>query len=122
IGGWTQFGYHNSVIPLSERENDLNSFEDVPHEVQLNQQWLYAERLAETGSPGGDWGFRLDTVYGTDAQKMQSFGNPGADARNRGRWDASLDHGKYGWALPQAYVEYAKGDWNLKVGHFITPL
>src|SRR5690606_37618183 len=54
--------------------------------------------------------------------KMQSFGNPGADGRNRGRWDASLDHGKYGWALPQAYIEYAKNDWTVKVGHFFTPL
>jgi hypothetical protein len=122
IGGWTQMGYHDGVIPLSERENDLGSFEDVPHEVQLNQQWFYAERLANSHRYGSDWGFRLDVVYGTDAQKTQAFGNPGADVRGRGRWDASLDHGKYGWALPQAYLEYAAGDWRLKAGHFFTPL
>lgn len=122
IGGWTQLGYHDGLIPLSQIENDLQSFEDIPHQVQLNQQWLYAERVADASRRGNDWGFRVDLVYGTDAQKTQAFGNPGGRSEGRGRWDASLDHGKYGWAIPQAYVEYAQGDWNVIVGHFFTPL
>ena len=44
-------------------------------------------------------------IYGTDAQKTQAFGNPGAGVRNFGTYDASLDHGEYGWAMPQAYGE-----------------
>jgi hypothetical protein len=122
IGGWTQLGYHDGIVPLSRFENDLQSFEDIPHQVQLNQQWFYAERLADATRHGSDWGFRLDIVYGTDAQKTQAFGNPGGRSTGRGRWDASLDHGKYGWAIPQAYVEYAAGDWNVIVGHFFSPL
>ena len=31
-------------------------------------------------------------------------------------------NGKYGWALPQAYLQFNKGDLDIKVGHFFTPL
>ena len=61
-------------------------------------------------------------VYGTDAQKTQAFGNPGAGVRGFGTFDASLDHGEYGWAIPQAYAEVAVGDLSVKVGHFFTPI
>jgi hypothetical protein len=32
----------------------------------------------------------------------------------------SLDHGVYGWAMPQAYAQVAYGDWSWKLGHFWT--
>ncbi|MEM9187091.1 MAG: outer membrane beta-barrel protein [Planctomycetota bacterium] len=68
------------------------------------------------GSAGLDWGFRFDVVYGTDAQKTQAFGN------DNPRWDFSsgFNRGEYGWALPQAYVELAAGDWSVIAGHFYT--
>jgi hypothetical protein len=72
------------------------------------------------GSDGFDIGGRIDTIYGTDAQKTQSFGNPGAGVRGFGTFDASLDHGEYGWAIPQAYGEVAMGDLSVKIGHFFT--
>ena len=52
--------------------------------------------------------------YGTDAQKTQAFGN------DDGIWDVTFDNGPYGWAMPQAYLEFAAGDWSVKVGHFFT--
>ena len=61
-------------------------------------------------------------LYGTDAQKTQAFGNPGAGVRGFGFYDASLDHGYYGWAIPQAYLEVANGDLSTKIGHFFTPI
>ena len=33
---------------------------------------------------------------------------------------SSLDHGPYGWAMPQAYFEVAYGNWSVKAGHFYT--
>jgi len=76
---------------------------------------MWFERVAD-GSSGFDVGFRLDVVYGTDAQKTQAFGNDDA------RWDASagFSNGAYGWALPQAYIELAAGDVAVKAGHFYT--
>ncbi len=121
FGGHTQIGYYDDNVPLSQADDDLLSFQDNPDDLLLNQQWLYAERIA---SPTGDWGIggRMDVVYGVDAQKMQSFGNPKAGVRNRGTFDASLDHGIYGFAIPQLYGEIANEDWSIKIGHFATPL
>ena len=121
IGGWTAMGYHDNNIPLSQAYNDLLSFDDVPDHLHLNQQWFYIGRTTD-GSNGLDLGGRIDVVYGTDAQKTQSFGNPGAGVRGFGTFDASLDHGEYGWAIPQAYGEVALGDLSVKVGHFFTPI
>jgi hypothetical protein len=121
IGGWTAVGYSNNNVPLSQATNDLLSFNDVADTFLLNQQWLYAERVA---SNDGEWGLggRVDLMYGVDAQKMQSFGNPGAGVRNQGSFDAKWDNGIYGWAMPQLYAEVANEDWSVKAGHFFTPL
>ncbi|MCG8346097.1 MAG: porin, partial [Chlorobiales bacterium] len=58
-------------------------------------------------------GFRADMMYGTDAQKTQAFGQPTG-------WDTEWDNGVYGWAIPQAYLELARGDFSVKAGHFYT--
>ncbi len=110
IGGWTQIGYHsdNSIA------DGFNQYED---HVALHQQWLYAEKAAD-GSCGWDWGFRVDAMYGIDANNTQAFGN------RPGRWDYSdsFQHGEYGFALPQAYVELARGDLSVIAGHFFTTI
>jgi hypothetical protein len=107
LGGWFQAGYTSKSTGL---------FNTDPDRLNLNQGWLYLEKTAD-GSKGPDWGFRTDLMYGTDANDTQAFGN------NPGRWDYlnGFDYGGgYGWAMPQAYLEYANGDWSIKVGHFFT--
>ncbi|TWT85295.1 hypothetical protein Pla123a_01020 [Posidoniimonas polymericola] len=121
FGGWTQLGYHTDQTPLSVTRGDLGAFNDVPGGIRLQQQWFWIGRDAD-GSCGPDLGFRFDLMYGTDAQKTQAFGNPGAGTPGFGSWDASLDHGYYGWAMPQLYGELADGDWSLIFGHFFTPV
>lgn len=115
MGGWTQLGFHTQQTPLSNNFNDLLAFNDVSDQLNLHQQWMFFERVAD-GSRGPDWGFRFDILYGTDAQKTQAFGNDEA------LWDDSLgfDYREYGWALPQAYLELATGDWSVIAGHFFT--
>ena len=106
IGGWTQWGYHDKSTGM---------FNSRPNKVNNHQSWLYAEKAAD-GSNGLDWGFRADLMYGTDAAFTQAFGN------NPGRYDFQngFDHGIYGWAMPQLYAEFAKGDWSVIAGHFFT--
>lgn len=113
VGGWTQFGVHDQQTPLSVARGDVRAFNDIPQEVNLHQQWFYIGREAD-GSNGLDFGFRADFIYGTDAQKTQSFSNPA------GSFDEDWDHGVYGWALPQLYGEVALGDLSVKIGHFFT--
>lgn len=106
VGGWTQFGYH------TDNNGVFNNHED---RVNLHQQWLYVEREAD-GSDGLDFGFRVDALYGVDAQNTQAFGEP-AGANH---WDNQWDNGIYGFAMPQAYIEMAAGDFKVKAGHFYT--
>lgn len=120
VGGWTQLGYHSNNTPLSQNFDDLLAFNDLPDQLNLHQQYLYFGKDADGSDGNWDWGFRTDVMYGTDAQKTQAFGNPGAANRGFGSFDASLDHGYYGWAIPQAYAEIDNGDHNIKVGHFYT--
>lgn len=104
IGGWFSAGYHSS-------SNDL--FNSRPDEIGLHQSWLFAEKLATDESPIG---FRADLMYGIDANDTQAFGN------DIGNWDFQngFDHGSYGWAIPQLYLEVSLGEWNIKAGHFFT--
>ncbi len=121
VGGWTQFGWTDDTVPLSPQGSNgsLGSFLDSPNRFNLHQQWFYVGKEAD-GSCGFDVGFRADVIYGVDAQKTQSFGNPGAGTPGFGTFDASLDHGTYGWAIPQLYGEVAMGDLSFKIGHFFT--
>ena len=124
IGGWSEFGWTDDVIPLSTTPGDELSFRDTPDNLDLNQQWFYIGKAAD-GSNGLGLGFRADIMYGTDAHTAQSFGNPPGVVTggpgdgtfdNNTRWD----HGVYGWAIPQLYGEVAVGDFSVKVGHFFT--
>lgn len=107
IGGWTQLGYHTYNTPFN--------FNNHADRVNLQQQWLYAEKIAD-GSCGLGLGGRIDYVYGVDAQDTQAFGTAPSG------WDNSWDNGIYGHALPQAYVEAAYGDLSVKAGHFFTTI
>ncbi|MEM1303958.1 MAG: outer membrane beta-barrel protein [Planctomycetota bacterium] len=115
MGGWLAFEHRTGPARLSAGGNDGLSFGDNPGGVDISQAWLYFERVAD-GSCGLDWGFRFDVMYGTDAQQTQAFGNDDP------RWDfsAGFNNGAYGWALPQAYLEFASGDWSVIAGHFYT--
>ncbi|MEX2316141.1 MAG: outer membrane beta-barrel protein [Pirellulales bacterium] len=122
-GGWLSMGYYNHNERLSFDRSDSLAFRDFPHHLNFDQVWLYVEKVANSDGCNADYGYRFDIMYGTDAQFAQAYGNPGAlDAPNRGSWDASLDHGPYGWAMPQAYGQIGWNDWSIKIGRFWTPV
>jgi len=106
FGGWVQFGYTSESTGL---------FNTRDHGFNNHQTWLYFEKSLDT-EDGFDWGGRFDAMYGLDADDTQSFGNP------EGRWDYAngFDHGSYGFALPQLYLELGYKDWSIKGGHFYT--
>lgn len=106
VGGWAQLGYHSDFTPLSTAATRGQgfAFNDVPDGFNLHQNWLYAEKVAESDGCCWDWGFRADLVYGTDAQKTQAFGGNG--------WDNDWDYGVYGLAIPQLYAEFARASFH----------
>ncbi len=111
VGGWWQSGYHSDNDGLWNNRDD---------EFNLHQLWLFAEKKAPRCCDKLGFGFRTDIVYGVDAQNMQAFGNPPANAPVG--WDNEWDHGSYGWAIPQAYGEIARGDWSIIAGKYISPM
>lgn len=114
IGGWTQIGY-TSQATLLAGNGVGSSFNNIPDQVNLHQQWFYAGKEAD-GSNGIGFGFRADLMYGIDGTDTQAFGNPS------GSWDFEngFDHGIYSWAIPQLYGEVAIGDLSVIIGHFFT--
>lgn len=109
VGGWASFGYHNrDNIIFNDRRGTLN-----PHQV-----WLYAEQAAERNA-GWDIGYRFDGLYGIDAQNTQAFGN--RPTGNPDHWDNGWDNGEFGFALPQAYLQFANECWDVKAGKFFSP-
>ncbi|MEO1059626.1 MAG: outer membrane beta-barrel protein [Actinomycetota bacterium] len=116
FGGWTQFGFHSDNARLSVTDNDGLAFNDNDDRLNLHQQWLWFEKVAD-GSCGLDWGFRADIMYGTDAAKTQAFGNDPGEWDFANGWDRG---GGYGWAMPQLYGEVAYGDLSIIAGHFYT--
>jgi len=104
VSGFLQMGYHSDNNGLfNNHADDLN----------IHQMYLAIEKVANPDSDLG-LGFRMDLVYGVDAQDVQSFGNDDADFDN----DADWDHGIYGWAMPQLYASVVRDDLSLKAGHF----
>ena len=116
IGGWSNVGYHTA------RTNA--NFNNRDSQVQLHQQWFYAEKVAD-GSEGLGLGGRIDYLYGTDAPDTQAFGvannhwDNGWDQASTPQAAGGLFNG-YGHAIPQAYGQVAYGDLSVKVGKFFT--
>ncbi len=99
----SRFGYYNNNERLSSEPGDLFAFLDNPDTLNLDQAWVYFEKVAEADACSAGWGYRFDMLYGVDAQKTQAFGN------DDGMWDVTFDNGVYGWAMPQAYAEVRHG-------------
>ncbi|MCA9158262.1 MAG: porin [Planctomycetales bacterium] len=118
VGGWTNMGYHtanNAGTGILGNGAPAN-FNNYADHVQLQQQWLFAEKVAD-GSDGLGFGGRVDYLYGTDGPDTQAFGIP------NNHWDNSFDNapgGAYGHAIPQLYAEAAYGKLSVKAGHFFT--
>lgn len=111
VGGFAQFGYHNrNILPFNNTRRDR---------FNLHQTWFHFDK--QTWTPSG-YGvrYRLDTVYGLDAQKLQAVGNRTTGTPDG--WDNDWDSGSFGWAVPQAFVEITSGEWQYKIGKFLSPI
>lgn len=80
---------------------------------KLSQLWLGAVRTIEA-TEGLDWGFRFDSVYGTDARYCQAFGDNSTDSL----WG----DGDYYVGFTQYYAEAGNKTLKGKVGKFVTDM
>jgi len=111
LGGWVSAGIYGNAHGAAD--NGPLGFNTLGDGAALHQLWVYAEKAADTGGYGTDWGFRFDYVFGVDGPDTQAFGDQGWDFG----WNSSRD---YGSAIPQLYAEVAVNDLAVKFGHFYT--
>ena len=111
VGGWVSGGIIGNAY--GDASNGPLGFNTIGDGFTIDQVWAYAEKVADTGGCGTDWGFRIDYIFGTDGPGTQAFGGHGWDTQ----WNTSRD---YGSAMPQLYGEVAFNDLSVKVGHFFT--
>ncbi|HYW79656.1 MAG TPA: outer membrane beta-barrel protein, partial [Thermoguttaceae bacterium] len=111
VGGWASAGLYSNAHGAAD--NGPLGFNNVGDGATFNELWIFAEKVADTGGCGTDWGFRIDYVFGADGPDTQAFGGLGWDTQ----WNTARD---YGSAMPQLYGEFAINDLTIKFGHFYT--
>lgn len=118
VGGWANAGIYTNSHGTTN--NGPIAFPST-NELMVNQLWAYAERKANTGGCGWDWGVRLDYVFGTDGPDTQAFGDGGWDFGWNSGGQNNFAH-TYGSAIPQLYAEVAYNDVSVKLGRFFTTI
>ena len=116
IGGWVSVGVTYSTDNPGNHNNFPITFNDRSTEVQMNQLYLYMERLVNLESANWDFGGRFDFLYGTDARFTQASG---LDDKLINEENSRF----YDIAFPQAYLEIFAPVGNgitAKLGHFYT--
>lgn len=118
VGGWLNAGLSINPDQPADNFNGPIGFSDRANELQLNQLYLYLERLVDDAADTWSWGGRLDFVFGSDAFYTRSMGDIGD------HWDSHLLHERiYGIAFPQAYLDVVAPIGNglhIKLGEFYT--
>ena len=125
--GWIQAGIsfndHGSTNRYTDanpntpcwRQLDANSgnsnlfMSKSPSNFTVYQAWLGAKKDLDTRR-GFDWGFQLDTLYGTDANATQSFGDQ--------RFDYDWGTGDYHFSFVQLFAEAGYRNLKFRVGKF----
>jgi hypothetical protein len=115
IGGWFQGGV---LFNTDGRFNSPVLFNDRANKPLLNQLNLVIEK--PVGGDGNRWDFggRVDVMYGTDSRFLAV---PGLENHQDDTPKWNSESGRYGLAIPQAYIEIAAPvhqALSLKVGHF----
>ncbi|MGH8548064.1 MAG: porin [Methylococcales bacterium] len=133
FGGWIETSVSGNTNSSPDAFNGTITFNDRDGELQLNQFYLWFQKVVDVNGDSFDIGGRFDFLYGSDAIFTQAYGVPAFDPQtglplNRGHWDLHLtSHNDrfYSIALPQAYAELNLPVGNgisVKLGHFYTPI
>jgi hypothetical protein len=133
FGGWLNTSVSANFNSSPDAYNGPVTFNDRTGELQMNQLYLYFQKVVNVNGDSFDIGGRVDFMYGTDAIFTQAYGSPAFDPAtleplDRGHWDLHLSSHEdrfYGIALPQVYAEFNLPFGNgidVKAGHFYTPI
>lgn len=119
-GGWVEFGvFANSHGTKGYTDGigngPMHTAGNRRTDFHLDQLYLFTEREMDT-KRGFDYGYRVDLVYGVDANGMQSYGDDSFDSG----W--GVNHHGYALSMYQLYATIGYKDLHVKLGKFITPI
>ncbi|MFM9115982.1 MAG: outer membrane beta-barrel protein [Planctomycetota bacterium] len=113
-GGWLAQSFTWNPYQPNDRFNGPMTWTDRSNEYQMNELYLTINRAADTQGAGWDYGYGIDSMYGTNYRWNTAAGLE----TNLNGSSATF----YGAAIPQAYFEIAKDDVTVKMGHFLSPV
>jgi len=110
--GWLAQGFVWNPYQPNDRFNGPMTWNDRANDYQMNELFYAFGRTAKTDECCLDWGLRADFLYGTSYRWNTSAG-----------LETHFGNGQfYGLAIPQAYVQLGYNNWDVKVGHFYSPV
>ncbi len=93
----------NTYLLMTQQQTDFH----------VNQVWVGVSKKLDTRR-GFDWGFQMDTFFGTDGKYGQSFGDH--------TFDYDWGTGDYNTAIPQLYAEVGYRNLKVRVGKFASTM
>lgn len=111
--GWVAQSFTWNPYNPADKFNGPVTWTDRANEYQLNEIYFYLEKKAQTDGCCLDWGYRADALYGTNYRWNTAAGLES---------NFGINETFYGLALPQFYVEAGINDWQIKAGHFLSPV
>ncbi len=118
LDAWISQGLTINTDSPTNRSNYPVVFNDRSNDYQMNQLYVSLARPAREGGWRWDVGGQVDLLYGTDQIYATARG-----LETRGDGSDKWNSGRYGLAMPQAYMEvYAPwgNGLTMKLGHFYT--
>jgi hypothetical protein len=110
--GYAAGGYTWNPANPADGFNGPVTWMDRANEFQFTELWLDYFKATEYGTCDWQVGGRVTALYGSNYRWDTSAGL-------ESKWNGG---DFYGWALPNAYLEFTKGDVKTKVGHFVSPV
>ena len=120
---WMAWGFYNNSHGLGGATGNAPlRFNGLAEELALHQAWYHVRREPNYYADGFGWGMGLDVMFGADGPDVQ-VGNSPLQLSIDNEWDNTWDtSNRYGFAIPQMYLEGAWKCWSAKVGRFFSPL
>jgi len=117
LDGWIEGGYTYNADGKGATFNGPVLFNDRADEPQLNQLYVRLNKKVETDKCCWQWGYNVDFMYGTDSRFTKATGLE-LNSDNTDRWNSERF---YQISMPQLYAEFARCNWDIKIGRFYTP-
>lgn len=118
ITGWIDAGYTGNANGNYDPFNGPVTFNDRANNGEMNQLYLKIAKAVKTDSCCWQCGGEVDFMYGTDSRFTKAIGlelnHDGSDRWNSERF--------YQISMPQIYAEFARCNWDIKVGRFYAPV